>query len=254
MKRRALIVCCDNTSSGKLVGALQDARNIRNFLMSSGGGQWYDKEIGVLRNPSEKKVYTAINTFMKGADYTFIVFSGHGFFHSEIKKQFLELADNDVPLKSLITNSRRQTIIVDACRGYYSPLKEKLDEEFRGMGDVYHFEKLDERFLFDRAVMQAEEGLTVLYSSSKNESSLDSPSGGAYIFSLLTYAQKWATRNREYTHLSIKTAHLGAIPLMKAKFNTIQKPVMNREKRINHFPIAVLTDRGYGKTTLTLLS
>ncbi len=209
--------------------------------MSMEGGDWRKSEIGFLRNPTVLKVKNAVNTFLKNSDYTFVVFSGHGFINTdENNRQYVELLNGDISIRSLITNAPRQTIIIDACRGYYSPQKESLLEKYSALtGDVEHFEKFSTRALFDKCVLQAEKGLTVLYAASRNESALDTPSGGAYLFSLLSYAQAWAQTNSRYSFLPLRTAHVRAKKLMLATFDTIQKPSMNSEKRINYFPIAV---------------
>ncbi len=61
-----------------------------------------------------------MDSFLSGADYTFMVFTGHGFI-DEIngrKHQFVELKDGDILVQTLRTKSLRQTLIVDSCRGF----------------------------------------------------------------------------------------------------------------------------------------
>ena len=96
------------------------------------------------------------------------------------------------------------------------------------------------RIIFDRAVSQAEEGLTVLYSASANQSSLDTNKGGAYLYSLLSICKEWEedVKGKE-GYLDLKNAHEIACEYLRDNFLTTQKPAMNMEKRKFYFPIAV---------------
>ncbi|HXD93866.1 MAG TPA: caspase family protein [Bacteroidia bacterium] len=241
MKRKALIVYCDNTPSGHLAGTVMDAHNINSYLKSIAGGEWRTDEIGFLRNPTSIKLRRAVNFFMKDSDYTFIVFSGHGFMNlNDGGKQYLELYDANVPITRLVTNALKQTIIVDACRNYYSAHRERLTEEYSSfIGDIEHLERPSTRHIFDSAVRKAGKGISVLYSSSRKENALDTPSGGAFLFSLLSYAQFWSTTNSHFTYLPVNSALQRATTLMYQKFDTTQKPVMNKRTGVYHFPLAV---------------
>lgn len=241
MKRRALIIYCDNTESGKLHGPIKDEENYRNFLTSSLGGDWYDQEILSLRNPSSVKVVNAIKTFLSDADYTFIIFSGHGFINLDHNKlQYVELLNKSISIKNLTTNAPRQTMIIDACRGYYSPSREIL----KIIGEKYeHFigdiESYSTRKLFEKAVLKAEKGLTILFAASEDESALDTDKGGSYLLSLLRIAEIWAKKYPKNSILTLKPTHEAAKRYLKTYFLTIQNPTMNLEKRLNYFPFAV---------------
>ena len=246
MKRKALIIYCNDTPSGELRGPYQDAVNLRTFLMSMLGGEWYESEIGFLKNPTSALVRQAVRTYLSGADYTFVVFSGHGFINTdENNRQYIELADDSIPIGSLISKAPRQTMIIDACRGYYSPTRASLSV-FEGIGDIHHFEEASTRQIFDNAVLKAEKGLTIMYAASRNESALDTNKGGAYLFSLIAYANRWEKTNRKFRVLPLNTANTRATELMHQTFETIQNPVINAEKRINHFPFAVMYPLNWG--------
>jgi hypothetical protein len=241
MKRRALIIYCDDTPSGPLTGTVRDAHNLNAFLKSLAGGEWRNDEVGFLRNPTDARVKTVVNSFMKNADYTFTVFSGHGFVDRSNKfKQYVELSNKSVPLRNLLSNAKRQTIIADACRGFYSAHRESLLEEYSSfIGDVEHLEQPSTRRFFDSAVKKADKGVSVLYSASLNETALDTPSGGAFLFSLLSYAQSWSSTKSHYTYLPHHTALTRAKKLMYEKFDTNQRPILNSTPRDFHFPLAV---------------
>lgn len=240
MKRRALIIYCGNTSSGRLAGPVQDVLNYRNFLGSMLGGDWMENEIEILKDPSSGLVKRTVNTFQKGAGYTFTVFTGHGFINvAEKGRQYIELSDTCIPIRSLITDSRRQTMVFDACRGFYRPTRERI-EEYAAISGIEHLEEASTRRIFDNAVMKADEGLSIMYAANVNESALDTNKGGAYLFSLLAYTEIWKAVNKKAHILPLNLAHTRGKALMYKKFNTIQRPVMNKEKRVRHFPFAAM--------------
>lgn len=105
------------------------------------------------------------------------------------------------------------------------------------MGDVYEdfTGKLSTRKLFDQVVLNAEEGITVLYAASANQSALD----GAYIYSVLKVCKMWEDCNKTNMVLTIKDAHTFGIKYIKENFITRQIPEMNVEKRLRYYPLAV---------------
>ncbi len=238
MKRRALIIFCDNTGSGPLNGPYYDNESYVTYLLSHVGGEWYEEEICSLYNPTIWEVSKVVNSFMSNADYTFIVFSGHGCINMFDKRQYLELMDGDISLLELRTTAPKQTLIIDACRGYYEltsvkpRLFSKAYESF--IGDV-----LSTRKIFDSGIKQAEGGWTILYAASEDQSALDTNNGGAYLISLLEVAEVWHTSDKKYNILPLNITHEYAINYLSENFETIQLPVMNKEKRKTHFPFAV---------------
>lgn len=237
MIRRALIVYCNNTESGKLNGPIADNINLHRHLTSKLGGEWYDKEILPLNNPTKNQVRIAISNHLSGADYTFVVFSGHGFISTVDNKQYLELLDGDIPVRQLITDAKRQTIVVDACRGYYTPTTQLFSKGMEGIYDSFTGEP-STRKLFNEHVLRCEAGLTVLYAASEDESATDSDKGGAYLYSILKVCETWNKTNTG-TKFSVKNAHEFGTKYMRANFDTIQNPTMNAEKRQRYYPLAV---------------
>ena len=246
MKRRALIIYCDNTSSGELTGPPCDNEHYRSFLTSNLGGAWEENEILSLSNPSAALVYKAVRQFMSGADYTFTIFTGHGFLNlDENNRQYLEVKDDDISILSLRTNAIRQTLIVDACRGYHSPTVETI----RGFSEIYeHFtgDPFTTRQIFDRAVLRAEIGWTILFAASRNQTALDTDNGAAYLLSLLRIAENWEKLDKKNNIIGLKVVHDNAKIYLSNNFETIQVPSMNREKRLKYFPFAVTATTLYG--------
>lgn len=246
MKRRALIIYCNDTISGELTGPLFDNEHYRSFLTSNLGGAWDENEILSLPNPSAALVSKTVNQFMSDADYTFTIFTGHGFLNSDEKnRQYLEVADDDISILSLRTNAKRQTLIIDACRGSHSPSKAIL----KGFSEIYEHSTGDPfktRLMFERGVLGAEEGWTVLYAASRNQTALDTDNGAAYLLSLLKIAENWEQLDKKNNIIGLKAVHDNAKIYLFNNFDTIQIPSMNKEKRLRYFPFAVKATTFYG--------
>ena len=247
MKRKALIVYCDNTKSGNLPGPSHDYSNFVEFLTSPLGGGWYEHEILGLHNPTEQDIMTTGYDFLAGADYTFTIFTGHGYIQkSELCcLQYVELADKNVSIRKLKSTSPRQLLIIDACRKYQF-VTEKIKKIASAYESMRNFSSITEisRQLFDEKISNSECGITVLYAASKNETALDTDNGAAYLLSLLDAAKGWENESTE-SILSIKDAHLRAKEILDLKFgdDTTQHPIMNQEKRKVYFPFAVNPQR-----------
>ena len=102
MKRRALIIYCNDTGSGPLAVPLYDNSNFLEYLTSRLGSELYPGEILSLRNPKISDVSNAVSIHMKDADYTFTLVTGHGYInrnHNDL--QYLEVADGDVSILKL---------------------------------------------------------------------------------------------------------------------------------------------------------
>jgi hypothetical protein len=202
------------------------------------GGEWHDNEIRSLNNPNSATVAYVIQNFFRGADYSFIIFSGHGFINSDDNnRQYVELLDKSISILSLRTSARRQTLIIDACRGFYSPSQELL-EAFRESRDHFLGDIESTRQFYSNMIMSCEEGWTIMYSASRNQTSLDTATGGAYLISLLKGLQYWEENDQRNNILDLRVAHQYATNIIKG-YDTIQVPTINAEKRQRYFPIAV---------------
>lgn len=238
MKRRALVIYCDNTESGELPGPAADNTNIREFLTSKLGGEWLPNEILSLNNPTIFGVRQAVRDFLSDCDYSFVVFSGHGFIDSHDQQQYVELIDGDIKISELVGNASRQTMIIDACRGFFTRAPQTGLMGIRAMSEKSSNNR-STRLLFDSLVKQCEEGISILYSADVNQSATDSDKGGAYLYSLIEVCRNWGKTNGGDHVLDIKSAHNAAIPFMKDNFITNQNPVMKDEKRLKYYPLAV---------------
>ena len=239
MKRRALIVYCGED----LKGPPKDCDNFFDFLSRPIGGAWETSEILPLSNPTKKQLISEGQAFINdGMDYTFVVFTGHGFINKDDNyKQYIGLKDGWVSADLLVSNAPRQTLIMDACREHISlrgilkeastPSQEQFSE---GFGVLC-------RELYDDAIAKAPKGLSVLYAAGDNETALDTPAGAAYLLSLLDSAYIWEKTNKSDNILSLKNAHQASILILRNRYGerTTQNPCMNAEKRNLYFPFAV---------------
>lgn len=105
---------------------------------------------------------------------------------------------------------------------------------FESVNDRKYF-----RFQYDSQILNADEGMTVLYSSSENQSSDDSPNGGVFLCTLLRCVELWKTEP--------KSSVLNMADIMGLAINNISRfypdsdqiPSMKPEKRRVNFPFAV---------------
>lgn len=241
MTRRALIIYCDNTPSAPLDGPLTDRNNFIKFLTSPLGGSWERDEILPLRNPTIAKVRSAVKKHLNGADYTFTIFTGHG----EVKQtsinniQYLELSDGDISVLELRSTAPKQTIIVDACRGYSKDTDIEFVKAMEHLEESGFAGRESTRNIFDTGLNQCENGLVVMYAASEDETALDTPNGAAYLLSLLVRAEEWAENDREHSILPLNVIHEWAKEFVSQNFETIQIPEIKGQKRRFFFPFAV---------------
>lgn len=202
MERRAAIIYCPSTQGGALPGPQKDFKHYNNFLQSSAGGNWRTEEIRGLLNPTKKSVDGIVNNFLKGANYTFIVFTGHGVIQGE--DQILEVSDGFIRLANLSTGALRQTVIVDACRERVFP-QEDLVENARTA--VSHFDEQSTRELFDQAIEQSGHGILRLYACSPGQTAGDTLNGAIYSSRLIAGAINWYNDRNNETLLTLNDAH-----------------------------------------------
>lgn len=241
MNRKALIIACDNTASGPLKGPQKDYENLRTFLEKREGGLWYDREIDYLLNPTIKMVQDKINQM--DADYTFVVFSGHGGTNLQDGQQYVELTDGDLYVGELITKANRQTILIDSCRTLFCDNPNVNEREFvrESLFSKAFSSYTDEqvRLIYEKLILQCEAGITLLNSASENEASVDSKQGAAYICSLLKNASMWESQTRILDVLRVDEVHRLACTSIKRDFMTNQHPQIRPEKRHWYYPFAL---------------
>lgn len=237
VRRKALIVGCPDNA---IPGVRVDMRNYREFFKSMSGGLWYEKEITTLESPTESDLQKALDA-LKNADYSIVVFAGHGAYVTSKRTTMLELRANvAVDEYVLKFGAPRHTVIIDACR---KPVKETLLEEFRKSVLAMDSASQPElsRYAFDSQVRKCTPDLAVMYACSIGQGAGDSAlQGGTYSSALLSEARAWGSdlTNRGKTVLSISEIHERAVPLVTRLRAGQQTPDAVFPRTVPRFPFA----------------
>ncbi len=188
MDRRALIV---GAPYNDLPGVRQDIVNYTNFLLSPLGGAWRKEEISVLDSPTHQQLSTEIK-FLQRADYSFVVFSGHGY-HPLGATSVRILLRHAVEIDSneLRIGARKHALILDCCR--------KLETETvmdsvakRALRERHELNPNNCRKFFDIELSTCGDGLVVLHACGLDELASETASqGGYYSRALTSTAREW---------------------------------------------------------------
>lgn len=238
MIRKALIIGGYDT---KNVGVDADLKHYSSFLHSCYGGGWYESEVKILNSPSKFILNVAIAE-VKQADFSFVVFTGHGGFNTKTQKLELDAGeDYFINYDKLCGLTTRQILITDCCRDHYQPKAKVCNESFQ----LNAFDSSAPNFnicrkKYTEAVLNGPRSQTSLYSCSDDEFSNGGPKkGGSYSFHLLNNATKWATHTSQQT-LDVTEAHALAERSVTADpKNKAQNPDIHTPRTWNQFPFAV---------------
>ena len=233
-KRRAIIIGSQGGFRGLelLKGVSKDLSNYENHLLSDVGGNWDKDEIIKLLDPTANEVVYNIQNAI--ADYVFIVFSGHGFINTYSSSDYICLKDIDMSISKLVSNSKRQTIILDSCRQYFTeiPLEEMKESKIFSKKHVIN----NARKIFDDAINKTPEGIILVFSAQPGQSSGDNDLlGGIFSYSLLKASKVWSDN---YTNkiLTLNQAVDLSKNVMNDTFLTLQRPGMAGQIRRLTFP------------------
>ncbi|HMV09287.1 MAG TPA: caspase family protein [Cyclobacteriaceae bacterium] len=178
--RRAILIGAPGSGENHLYGAASDLRMMREFLESPKGGSWLPQEISVLSNPNWSEL--ALRIVWCHEDYVMIYFFGHGFTDAETGNRMIVLRDHPMQDLELLTKSRKQLVIVDACRNF---VRGGLD----GIPDFSqhesHFEVYSTRELFDQMIVNSPEGHMIIHATKPGQYSVDTVNGGMFTHTLL---------------------------------------------------------------------
>ncbi len=180
VNRKAILISCPGSGSSFLPGPATDLENFKEFLQSDKGGRWYANEITTLPNPTFDQLFDVVHSTK--ADYNFIYFSGHGYTTDEFKRM-VALRDSNIEDLFFINDSRRQLIIIDACRNYIGTgISGTLDlgEQWEHFDGVY-----EAREIFDRHIKNSPHGKTIVHATQVGQYSYDSQTGGYFTKTLL---------------------------------------------------------------------
>lgn len=178
MTRRALIIAAPGPATNFLNGVQFDLQNYQNFLLSPSGGGWQSEEVMWLRNPSKTQVIHHLKQMQ--ADYTLVVFSGHGAMDKVSGRSFIEInADGErLWVNKLSTSSARQLIILDSCRNFVSTLAGVVTEGSQLFPSSLTIDQ--GRILFDNQLSVCEEGWVICHACEPGHSASDTLGGGLF--------------------------------------------------------------------------
>jgi Caspase domain len=118
MNRKALLIGNPGTVGHEdyLPGVVRDLENYKAFLESPLGGAWRPDEIKTLKAPTKDETTNQISS-LKGADYSFIVFSGHGRHSKSLDTTIVKLRSGvELSSAALREGAAKHTLILDCCR------------------------------------------------------------------------------------------------------------------------------------------
>jgi hypothetical protein len=237
MIRKALII---GGPDSQIPGVYDDMRNYRDFFKSSSGGGWYEHEITTLENPSSFQAREALKS-LQNADYSIVVFAGHGYFSGAKGCTVVELKpDVEMEEHELKVGAKKHTLIIDACRVFVPAPVQKMvfdsltTERFRAHASVSA-----SRRLFEDILMRCAPGIAILYSCSVHETAGDIKGEGGRYSSALLKAGVAGPASSSVDFLSISDAHERAIPYVQKQSGNRQNPKGEFPRSIPRFPFSV---------------
>ncbi len=188
--RRAILIGCPGNGEGYLNGVKKDIQSMSNYLCSPKGGQWSHNEITSLFNCSWIDAQKLIEKTI--ADYLVVYFSGHGL-TDHLGNRLTCFGDTNVPDVFLLNKSKRQLVIVDACRSYMPSGIGAISEAAEAYDS---FDGPLARRYFDNYIANSPNGKIIVHATHQGVYAFDVPSGkgGAFTLSLLHFATNITTK------------------------------------------------------------
>lgn len=225
------MIGCPGSGDNYLPGVATDLKMAKEFLQSPNGGSWNSDEIIVLANTNWQTL--AFYTASCKADYAMVYFSGHGFTDITSGKRMIKLEDHSIPDLRLLTSSKRQLVLIDACRNF-------SQASLSGIPDfqvsVDHFEGVSTRDQFDRMIINSPEGCMIAHATQSGRYSYDTAHGGVFTNTLLQLANRIQS-GKELSYCTIDVM----LQLMQSELKAIgsdQTPVVTYRTGNLHMPFA----------------
>jgi hypothetical protein len=229
--RKALVIGCPGKpgTDKYLQGVPRDLDNYNRFLRSALGGAWYPHEIETLDDPSAATVRTHIRG-VSSADYSFILFSGHGYYSANRRSTIVCLrGDDEMDSTELRAGASKHSLLLDCCR--------KVDRTVLAEDALRKMDAAARRFgvsncrrYFNQKIEECPSGLIVLHSCDVNEAAGDdSRRGGYYAYSLIDATETWGDENQTdltkyFASLTVPSGHDGASDLVRRLSVNRQNP------------------------------
>jgi hypothetical protein len=237
----SLLLAAKSNGKGAVSAGAFGVVNYRIFFKSAAGGAWKDSEIVTLQSPTRFGLHNAIQN-LKLADYSILVFAGHGEYSASKRSTMLHLNSHTlIEEHEVKVGAPKRTIILDACRVHTdAPFNEMMVKSALGMEG--HQDPAIARALFDGHVAECHPGLAVLYSCSIGQGAGDIKGiGGEYSSAIIQIADDWApsVKAQHGSVLSISDVHEMAVPIVSERRGGDQVPIASFPRNIPRFPFAV---------------
>jgi hypothetical protein len=249
MNRKALLIGCPGRPGRQdyLPGVARDLANYDRFLRSPLGGAWYSSEIISLDDPPASIIRAAIQ-ILKSADYSFALFSGHGYVTSNRRSTIVCLrGDEEMDSTELCAGAKKHTLVLDCCRVVAKPmLAEDALAKMDSMAAAKSLSSSACRRYYEKAILGCPSGLIVAHSCDLDETANDDPvRGGYYSYSLIDVAEDWAENNSgdlsEYYYTFVMpVAHDDASDAVQRRSGNRQNPKMDKPRSGPYFPFAIV--------------
>ncbi len=248
INRKALIICCPGKVGTKshLPGVEKDGPLYNSYLQSPLGGAWATSEIVILKSPTPAQLQASVQ-LLAFADYSMVVFSGHGYYSANKGSTIIELGDGvEIDSVELSKGTTKRTVILDCCRVVVreSVLEEMARKALMAADSMPNSEEA--RFYYDKRISESPPGLVKLFSCSINETAGDDAQlGGVYSHSLVSSAEQWAKSGSKNTTtssyiLDVPDAHDGAANRVDRLSGGTQHPTIQKPRSSPYFPFAVV--------------
>lgn len=247
MNRKALLIGSPGKpgTDGYLGGVARDLDNYNRFLKGPLGGAWLSEEITTLNDPPASTVRAGIQT-LKSADYSLVLFSGHGY-HSSNRRSTIVCLRNDEEMDSteLRAGASKHSLILDCCRVV---AKTTLAEDALAKMDAMarSLSTSQCRYYYDQAISECPTGQIILFACDVDETAGDdSRRGGYFAYNLIDVAETWAENNttdlsKRYATLRVPRAHDRACEAVQRLTSNRQNPQIEKPRTEPYFPFAIV--------------
>lgn len=236
MKRYAILIQAPLNGADYLEGVAVDIDCWKKYLKTLSGGAWLNEEIILLKKPA-KSVLLHTLALAKIADYSIIVFSGHGFVKDGplgFPETWVYINDSanesesTIPVNKLNPGTPRCLLSIDCCQKYIK--ESSLIESQQVIPNANRHQQY--RDLFDRRILECEQGCCRIYGAKIGESANDEQSFSQVLMKI--------AENKGSNHISA-TVQECANEAIKAFMNIHpqQHPSYNGGRRLKHFPLVI---------------
>lgn len=246
MTRRMLIIANPGEigADNYCEGVNQDVTQYKGFFLSNLGGAWEPEEIEVLVCPYAFQVDAALKKLTL-ADYSMVVFCGHGYSRKSGATMVELRANCDYDSIKFNQGARKHTVILDCCRAIYEPIFESSQERYDLKDSMEHSTARNQaRKRFENAVQSCPPGLVILYACSIGETAGDDEiKGGVYSHALRSAAIGWGKATTGVEAASVVQVHNSAAQIVCQETGGHQNPQITKPRSVPYFPFCVAENR-----------